>query len=112
MARKKKVMLKRVKREIHLRDGMRCRKCGRPDGLNAHHIIAEMDGGRCTPDNLITLCGHCHAEWHFAESVTKIPFSTWLQAPPYLALFVGWQNSEQRDATSKAAALYYSLPRG
>ena len=48
----RKIMDKRVKRDIHHRDGGKCRKCGRcaqPDRketLHAHHIIAEMDGGR------------------------------------------------------------------
>lgn len=113
----RKIMDKRVKRDIHHRDGGKCRKCGRcaqPDRketLHAHHIIAEMDGGECTPYNLITLCEHCHKEWHFVESVTKIPFATWLQAPPYLALFAGWQHSRDREAIASVSQMYYSLPR-
>ena len=112
----RKIMDKRVKNEVHHRDGGKCRKCGRyaqPDRketLHAHHIIAEMDGGECTPDNLITLCEHCHKEWHFAETVTKIPFATWLQAPPYLALFAGWQHSSDRGSIAAVSQMYYSLP--
>lgn len=107
----RKIMNKRVKRDIHHRDGGQCRKCGRGGSLHAHHIIADMDGGECAPDNLITLCAHCHKEWHFVESVTAIPFPTWLQAPPYLALFAGWQHSSDRGAIAAASQMYYSLPR-
>lgn len=109
-------MVKSVKNAVHQRDEMKCRKCGRcaqagrEEILHAHHITAYMDGGECTPDNLVTLCESCHKEWHFAEKVTTIPFSTWLQAPPYLALFVGWQHSDDRSAISAASQMYYSLP--
>lgn len=86
----RKIMSKRVKMDVHSRDGWQCKKCGRRahpgkgKNLHAHHIVAEMDGGQCEPDNMITLCAHCHQEWHFVESVTVIPFTDWLQAPPYL----------------------------
>lgn len=106
----RKIMSKRVKREVHRRDNMKCRKCGRCSGLHAHHLTAEMDGGECSLDNLITLCEPCHKEWHFVETITMIPFSTWIQAPPYLALFVGWQHSSDKETIAAFARMYYSVP--
>lgn len=105
----RKIMSKRVKMDVHSRDGWQCKKCGRRahpgkgKNLHAHHIVAEMDGGQCEPDNMITLCAHCHQEWHFVESVTVIPFTDWLQAPPYLALYTGWRHGDRRDSVNGAA---------
>lgn len=103
---------KRIKREVHERDDWQCKKCGRIERyLCAHHIMAAMDGGDFTHSNLVTLCDRCHKEWHFAESVTTIQFDTWLQAPPYLALLVGWQHGNDREAIDAASKMYYSLAR-
>jgi len=38
------------------RDGFACVKCGRTKGIEAHHIIPELE----ELDNLITLCHACH----------------------------------------------------
>jgi hypothetical protein len=35
--------------------------------LVVHHVTALADGGADDPENCITLCGGCHAEWHAIE---------------------------------------------
>jgi len=42
-------------------------RCADLKGLVAHHIAALADGGVDDPENCITLCGACHAEWHAIE---------------------------------------------
>jgi len=58
-----------VRRTVLNRDDYACRFCGVGDkqhretkgqGLHAHHVIPERDGGADHPDNLITVCGSCH----------------------------------------------------
>jgi len=55
-----------IKRQVWARDGYRCQECGlsvaRGRGLmpHTHHIVPKAQGGRDTPDNLITLCLPCH----------------------------------------------------
>ena len=45
-----------------------CEKCGfsNPDGLTVHHIDKNRSNNR--DDNLITLCGTCHALQHWSGS--------------------------------------------
>lgn len=44
-----------------LRDGCRCRECGKKDcRLEVHHITPKRANGRDTISNLITLCSSCH----------------------------------------------------
>jgi 5-methylcytosine-specific restriction endonuclease McrA len=47
---------------VLVRDGHRCTRCGSPEGLEVHHVIAAADGGATTMENLIVLCGDCHRE--------------------------------------------------
>lgn len=80
-----------VRRAVIKRDGHRCKKCvrGVAEGvsLHVHHIIAEMDGGKHEPDNLITLCTICHHEWHeVAELTTTMTFAEWIETPTYMEL--------------------------
>ena len=49
------------------RDGHTCRVCGgksKGKVLEVHHIIRRSDGGTDRPENLITLCSHCHDGVH------------------------------------------------
>lgn len=56
-----------------MRDGCRCKECGRENcRLEVHHITPKRAGGRDTISNLITLCPSCHdrtkgREKQFAE---------------------------------------------
>lgn len=53
-----------LRSRILLRDLFRCRECNYFKHLEVHHIIPKSKGGTDDPDNLITLCGRCHAKKH------------------------------------------------
>ena len=57
-----------LKRQVHRRDGYRCRLCGRDDDqLHVHHsTYANYAEERL--EDLITLCGTCHERFHFPEA--------------------------------------------
>lgn len=44
----------------YLRDKYKCVECDRTKGIEAHHIIPELE----KLDNLITLCHKCHKKRH------------------------------------------------
>ena len=47
------------------RDKYTCQHCKTKQGtLEVHHIVFRSNGGSDEPDNLITLCRHCHRELH------------------------------------------------
>lgn len=55
------------------RDGYTCQCCGTHDNnvkLHVHHIESRQTGGNA-PNNLITLCEHCHSALH--EGKLKLP---------------------------------------
>ena len=55
-----------VREYVLFRDGHQCQCCHGRSGdsiLNVHHIESRMTGGN-TPNNLITLCKHCHQSYH------------------------------------------------
>lgn len=57
---------KETRKEVILRDGFKCTKCGSPIGIKpkdhaVDHIIELTDGGEAFDmDNLQTLCASCH----------------------------------------------------
>lgn len=53
-----------VRLQVLERDGYRCQVCKNAENLDVHHIVARQDGGNDSPDNLITLCEHCHRKVH------------------------------------------------
>jgi 5-methylcytosine-specific restriction endonuclease McrA len=56
----------RVTRDtIRERDGNRCTICGLSHDLHVHH--RDGDSTNDHPQNLITLCGYCHARVHAEE---------------------------------------------
>ena len=68
--KKKEFVAKLVREEIYKRDYMICQLCGRDESgnLQVHHIIPN---GTATPDNLITLCKHCHDAVHMLLYTSK-----------------------------------------
>lgn len=55
-----------VREYVLFRDGHQCQCCHGKSGdpmLNVHHIESRMTGGNA-PNNLITLCEHCHHGYH------------------------------------------------
>ena len=56
---------RRLRLWIFDRDGWRCRKCGKPGRLEAHHIEPVHKGGApFEPSNILTYCRSCHIEHH------------------------------------------------
>ena len=50
-----------IRKAVILRDGCKCRECGRSNiKLEVHHINPRRSNGTNTLGNLITLCGICH----------------------------------------------------
>ena len=47
-----------------MRDGYRCRECGKAGILEVHHIQHVRNGGSDELDNLITLCRNHHIRMH------------------------------------------------
>lgn len=80
----------RTRREVLARDGS-CRKCGAIDDLQAHHRKERVHGGADVAENLVTLCGDCHAEWTYAEPPPEfLTFEAWLAVPPARFLVHVW----------------------
>lgn len=60
----------RVKKEVRMRDGYKCTKCGKVGGYEVHHLTytkngvsirgKELDHLEC----LTLLCSNCHKEIH------------------------------------------------
>lgn len=60
----KLVRLQRARDEAFRRDGWRCRVCGSPSQLHAHHVRRRSQGGRDEASNLLTVCAPCHRDIH------------------------------------------------
>jgi len=59
-----------LKRQIHRRDGYRCRMCGRDDvQLHVHHRTYATYAEERLED-LITLCRSCHEHFHFVSEAS------------------------------------------
>ena len=58
--------------QVNLRDGLRCRACGRGPkhratyhrGFGYHHVVPRSGGGADGVENLVLLCKACHDEHH------------------------------------------------
>jgi HNH endonuclease len=68
LGRRTRVVRRRLRRAVHLRDG-RCRfpGCTRRGWLDAHHIVHWLDGGPTDIDNLLSLCRFHHRLVHEAH---------------------------------------------
>ena len=60
-----------VCRRVRLRDGHRCRLCGKSYTLEVHHLTYRDEQGRSIVgreqehlDKLVTLCAECHRKEH------------------------------------------------
>lgn len=59
-----------LKKQIHRRDGYRCRLCGRDDvELHVHHCSYDNYAQERLED-LITLCSVCHRDFHFRSEAS------------------------------------------
>lgn len=70
---------------IRERDGNRCLRCKTEYGLTCSHFWRRGHSGtRFEPDNCITLCGECHAEWeHLKNTDYKVYMLEWLGRERY-----------------------------
>jgi 5-methylcytosine-specific restriction endonuclease McrA len=59
-------ILPRLRAEVLARDRHRCTTpgCGATRYLEVHHLTPRSQGGSNRPENLVTLCGRCHAFAH------------------------------------------------
>lgn len=69
------------RKEIHDRDGGRCKKCRSKKYLEVHHIVEVVAGGGDEDSNLDTLCSSCHAEWTWL-TIPDVTYEQWLKLPP------------------------------
>jgi len=58
----------KVRDIVFARDNHRCVYCRHPGSksnpLTLHHIVFRCNGGKTTPENLMTLCSECHKQLH------------------------------------------------
>lgn len=82
---------KPVKKFVCARDGNACRKCGKSDSIQLHHVLPQRLGGPDDSFNLISLCHECHSSWHTVEATLGISlmekrvieaFYLWLKGEP------------------------------
>ncbi len=85
-----------VRKQVWARDGKACRKCGKSEKLELHHIIPVAENGSDEAENLVPLCTACHREWEHLiyPHANNISFEQWLVIPPCLALFAFFMREE------------------
>jgi 5-methylcytosine-specific restriction endonuclease McrA len=80
-----------LRRAMLERDEYRCKKCGFHSSsgrsLEPNHVVAFLDGGLTTLENLDTLCSTCHAElsWLWSNAPPG-GYAKWLKTVPAIAL--------------------------
>lgn len=73
-----------LRNQVFSRDNNQCQKCGANHSLRCQHIKPDD----VSPENLITLCIVCQAEWHSLELGVEVMqftdkyFQEWLSLPP------------------------------
>ena len=90
-----------VKDYVLLRDRYTCQCCkgkSKDKELQVHHIQQRKDGGSNRPENLITLCKHCHQEYH--KGKIKLPDKILKPASFSDAAFMG---GHAKDSAGKSA---------
>ena len=70
----------RLRRFVFERDGFRCRKCGKPGRLEAHHVRPVAAGGNDSPENILTLCVCCHIQHHRADDPARAAWRAFLKS--------------------------------
>lgn len=60
-----------VRKKVAERDGERCILCGKRQGLQAAHYISRARLGLGIPENLVTLCIHCHFDYDNGKHHTE-----------------------------------------
>lgn len=83
---------------IKLKDGNKCKKCGKVDGLSSHHIFGRRKfSTRWDLDNGITLCDQHHTkDGSFSAHLTPKMFEIWLK------IKIGKETYEQLEQRSNS----------
>ena len=77
-----------MSKRIRGRDGNRCRRCGR-ERVFAHHIFTKTRlSTRFVPENLISLCFHCHRWAHSAGEEFREWILSWMNKGEYDQLYL------------------------
>ncbi|MGN7284321.1 HNH endonuclease [Shouchella rhizosphaerae] len=61
-----------IRRAVIERDKGKCTECGNNESLHLHHLTPFADGGLHTVENLVLLCGGCHADAHAGQKAEQI----------------------------------------
>lgn len=62
------------KRELRLKFGNKCSRCGGTEKLQFHHLNSRIRGGNNHQKNLLLLCKGCHRKEHIMnEGKYKLP---------------------------------------
>lgn len=71
------------------RDQYKCVNCGKPFGLEAHHIVPDIE----ELSNLITLCHSCHKKQHNRAGCFNKGFDIRrkIRIPPVEGMLKGWE---------------------
>lgn len=94
-----------IRKKVLKRDGNCCRKCGKREKLEMHHIKPITEGQDNAVDNLLALCTSCHREWEHAiyPHTGKITFDQWLTIPTALELIALFLQPWPDNIDAKAA---------
>lgn len=69
---------------VFMRDGFKCRYCGRGDApLTVDHLVLWEEGGPSIEDNLVAACKKCN------KARGRMPYAEWLRSPHYLRVSRG-----------------------
>ena len=56
-----------IRRQVLIRDGWRCQRCGAATHLQVHHLRFRSACGSDCEGNLVTLCAACHRKIHHGQ---------------------------------------------
>lgn len=69
---------------VFMRDGFKCRYCGRGDApLTVDHLVLWEEGGPSIEANLLSACKKCN------KARGRMPYAEWLHSPHYLRVSRG-----------------------
>ena len=69
----------RLRAHVIQRDYQQCVACTSTHRLAVHHIIARNQGGADSPENLVTLCHHCHNRIEHGDHETQTIINAYMQ---------------------------------
>lgn len=106
---KRKQIAGKFKKELEAEHGTLCANCGTNIGVQWHHIVPLVNGGKDIPGNMIPLCTKCHAATHgFKKAYTgRVGRTTKTTIEAAEPIFKAYVNGEI-DGKTAAKKLGYS----